>query len=861
MKKRMISLLLVLCMVLSAFSTAIPAFAEEETPICGEYLLYMDEPKVGASLAQTVKLPTGAPFNATVYWEYYGPEGAYLPASGGAAGNKAYRATIELTPKSGYHFEDITLFLNDFAADVMDFGPNLIIMMERYDLRKEITDINVTNVADAEFGKPIPTAMPKVAADAPYTLKSYEWYGDEDTPLSGTFGKEDYRYVITLIPKEGYVFAKDRNVYVNGNYRHDSYFGSFDSLCIEDYYYFSEDLDEVSVSNVPTATIGGTATSGTATVPNGANYTAEYYWLTEDYNRFEGTFEDGQKYIRRIDITPAEGYYPYVNKFILNGQEVDPQDYCFDSNLLWLETTFSFKKTISKVEVPDTNAVVGTVVSQPGGSIPDGANYYATGGYFQDYDYIHIDYPFTFQNGTVYYYNNHLYPNEGYEFAEDLQVYLNGQLIEANDYSYNYLNLNYRYSFMNTIDKVELPALPNAKAGEKAVYGKITSPAGAHYDIIGRWYYSDEYTTREFIGTFSKKGAYEYHLTALPHDGYEFAEDTAIYIGGKKYNGEAEDYFEHISIFGYSSVGYDMITELNLSADKPVINEEYDYETIKTDETNYLIEYAVWYSNDKDEFSYDCYTEEFVENNYCWLEIGLLAKSGNRFSNEMTIRINGRPVTPTKVENWGSPFAYFVIPFGKLTKAPELKDSTAAFSDLKKGQWYQEYTNYVYTTGLMEGVGNGKFAPSTTMTRAMFVTVLARMAGIDTKANNVQAGFNDVKSGQWYAAAVKWASENKIVNGVGDGKFDPNAQIKRQDICVMLLRYANVLDVKLQKNAAKATFADDKKIQSYATDAVYTCQQAAIVNGKPGNQFDPRGFATRAEVSKMLSIFHKDYIA
>ncbi len=107
---------------------------------------------------------------------------------------------------------------------------------------------------------------------------------------------------------------------------------------------------------------------------------------------------------------------------------------------------------------------------------------------------------------------------------------------------------------------------------------------------------------------------------------------------------------------------------------------------------------------------------------------------------------------------------------------------------------------------------------------------------------------------------MKWATENKIVTGYEDGTFGPEKSITREQMCVMLVRYAKYKSIDIKKNNDIEFFADNSKISSWATEAVYTCQMAGIVNGTGGGKFEPQKTATRAQVAKILSVFHKDYI-
>ncbi len=200
---------------------------------------------------------------------------------------------------------------------------------------------------------------------------------------------------------------------------------------------------------------------------------------------------------------------------------------------------------------------------------------------------------------------------------------------------------------------------------------------------------------------------------------------------------------------------------------------------------------------------------------------------------------------------------------GSKLPAPtvEIKDTSKIFKDIPAKKWFKEYVDYSVAYGIFTGTSKTEFSPNTNITRAQFVQVLANLVGVDTSNRNVTTSFKDVPSKKWFTSAVKWASENKIVNGLGDGKFEPNANVTREQMCVMLVNFAKFKNITLKTLENKANFADDGKISKWAKTAVYTCQMADIVNGKGAGKFDPKGTGTRAEASVMFTKFHKDYMA
>ena len=177
---------------------------------------------------------------------------------------------------------------------------------------------------------------------------------------------------------------------------------------------------------------------------------------------------------------------------------------------------------------------------------------------------------------------------------------------------------------------------------------------------------------------------------------------------------------------------------------------------------------------------------------------------------------------------------------------------TADFSDVAATAWYKGAVDYAVANGLMNGMSKTTFEPDGAMTRAMLVTVLWRYAGQPTEQ---ASGFTDVPDGQWYSTAVAWAAKNSIVNGVGNGKFDPNGSITREQMAVILYRYANSLKLDSGKRSSLDRFADAAKVSSSATEALHWAVAEGIVGGSSDGgrlYLNPQGNATRAEVATLL---------
>lgn len=197
----------------------------------------------------------------------------------------------------------------------------------------------------------------------------------------------------------------------------------------------------------------------------------------------------------------------------------------------------------------------------------------------------------------------------------------------------------------------------------------------------------------------------------------------------------------------------------------------------------------------------------------------------------------------------------------------KMQDSSTVFTDVKPDKWYSDAVDYAYSNGFISGTSKDEFGLNTSLTRGMFITILARIAGVDTSgaANDAATTkFVDVKAGRYYANAVKWGYDNGIVNGTSDTTFEPNTNITREQLCVMLLNFSEATGIELTKVEDEITFADAGSISKWAKKAVKACQMADIVSGyNEGGKvlFKPKATATRAEAAQILYVFHMDFFS
>lgn len=171
------------------------------------------------------------------------------------------------------------------------------------------------------------------------------------------------------------------------------------------------------------------------------------------------------------------------------------------------------------------------------------------------------------------------------------------------------------------------------------------------------------------------------------------------------------------------------------------------------------------------------------------------------------------------------------------------------FTDVDAESWYQKAVQYCYTNDLMNGMTPTEFAPETATTRAMAVTILYRLHG---SPQTEGYSFTDVSPGAYYEDAVAWAAKTGIVNGIGNGCFAPERNVTRQELISMLARYAAYLGRDTQAEDRTAAYADAAQISAYAVAPINWALQEGLINGVSETELDPQGTATRAQVARMM---------
>lgn len=176
---------------------------------------------------------------------------------------------------------------------------------------------------------------------------------------------------------------------------------------------------------------------------------------------------------------------------------------------------------------------------------------------------------------------------------------------------------------------------------------------------------------------------------------------------------------------------------------------------------------------------------------------------------------------------------------------PQQPASASNFTDIS-GHWAESYINKAVNLGLFSGTTPTTFSPDANMTRAMFVTVLAKYSKEDIQQYTTSQ-FRDVPADAWYAHAVAWAYSGGIISGTSKNQFSPDSAITREQMATLIVRFANYQRFALPRVRSGKTFSDKSQTADYSLDATYTLYRSGIINGTSSKTFSPTGKATRAQ--------------
>ena len=187
----------------------------------------------------------------------------------------------------------------------------------------------------------------------------------------------------------------------------------------------------------------------------------------------------------------------------------------------------------------------------------------------------------------------------------------------------------------------------------------------------------------------------------------------------------------------------------------------------------------------------------------------------------------------------------------------EPEEPTWPFTDVTEGDdWFYDAVAYVYENGIMAGTDETTFEPTMELDRAMAAQLFYNLEGKPTVTGD--STFTDVTSGHWAVEAITWAAENEVVAGIGEGLYDPDSNVTREQFAQMLYNYAKYKGYDLTATGDLTQFPDAGSISSWAETALSWANGNDLINGHENGTIDPKGSTIRAQAASIMANFDQN---
>ena len=178
------------------------------------------------------------------------------------------------------------------------------------------------------------------------------------------------------------------------------------------------------------------------------------------------------------------------------------------------------------------------------------------------------------------------------------------------------------------------------------------------------------------------------------------------------------------------------------------------------------------------------------------------------------------------------------------------------FTDVKENSWFMSEVAFCVKQGYVSGMTETTFAPNNNLTRAQFLTLLAKLDGVDlTMYDTVESGFEDVKTNHWFNEVVCWAVENEFTSGLSETKFGPNNNITRAQLARFFYVYTEKKGFDVSVSADLSAFEDANKIQGWAVPSVKWAVAKGLITGTTATTLAPNATATRAQAARIIMMY------
>ena len=459
-----------------------------------------------------------------------------------------YCLYLDIRPKANFDFADeVEFYINGEKSN--DFGCEELSLWTypAYSLCEEITEIEI-DFEQPSVGDTPSADYVSVSADAGYEIGEVEWYiynlgtyelTEED------FEKKNYSVQAFVYAKDGYSFANEVDIYINGELQQ-SFGGQSDMATVSFWFSLCDMIDTIEISGVADAVLGEEATTDDITVPNDCGYTVRSATWYKNGNfgaeEFEGDFVKAM-YSLEIILEAEEGFeFTEETAVTVNGEEAT--DFSANGSEAYVYLYYSLCDAVANVELPEfPETPVGEDVEFSDEPILEADEYEVYGlwhvlneyGYFEEYEG-------TIEDGNIYAYYFYVMAKEGYEFTEDTVYTVEGE--NADELYSNKMDVMAEFrKIYNLSDLIEITSVnitvSKPEIGEDVDPEAYEIDEDANYSVtFTDWWVSDNEKANNFEpageGKFEEGKYYFFEIELTADEGYFFADNAVIKINGKK---------------------------------------------------------------------------------------------------------------------------------------------------------------------------------------------------------------------------------------------------------------------------------------------------------------------------------------
>ena len=566
-------------------------------------------------------------------------------------GSNGYDLWVTVTPKPGYAFEksQTTAYINgvDEYWTRLDPDGEAITIMGNFAFDLKVDNVWLENLPyQIEAGT---AKVPTLTEDyGQVTISKVQWVNTSKSKVTSFKDGKVYFLEVTLKAADGKTFntQQDPREFVGSEYSIVEWKYKSDTELVLYYRYSLEPSVGKVIITPPAMAVGMDVSQLVPTVTGNVTLTDIQVDDLYDHEAVTGQLEAGKNYHITYTFAPKSGYRMQGLQVTVD-TDYNNEWWQYGSQDLTVEVYFSTCQKISQVELTLDGVEVGKNIVQVQAVTPEGAPYTASIHWYDAEEGGTVS--GTFQDLKKYQAWIYLDPADGYAFDQQVQVTVNGETwTEKVSGAGNYMDIMEYFSFLRPIEKAEFPAMPASITKGQTLPTDFTVPEDAPYTVYAEWGIVNSGT----VTKADKNGSYMLYLQLNAKDGYEFTDDTVVYVGGKETLNYIPGGDTDISAYGVYNIGVTEIDRVDITVPAPTTGAKPGEATVSS-KAKYTLEDVDWGCNADGSLLDIQDVTTFEKDDYIFISPTLKAKDGYAFAADVEVYVNGVKLDTVRSVNAG----------------------------------------------------------------------------------------------------------------------------------------------------------------------------------------------------------------